>query len=239
MKRIEKTRGVFKGMHFCFTKEEAVERGIEWNSKWWEAETGEWTISDDGIVLKVLNIYVQTKNKVQSNYPHRIVKTAFGSWNGYKKAGAERPTSKMMMDNGEESPLERHSDLTNPNQRRRKAILQLIPRTGSVREAVKQISGTDNPLTIKRNVSFFLKGEGIAEEIGKAMSEYLKNNGIDEDWIVSQYKKMAQESESEKIKLEALDRLRELSGLMKKKSFGGDGFAGFTPEVMKSMKKTG
>jgi hypothetical protein len=231
-----KTKTVRGIPYFAFTKEEAKERGIEWKEDWRDAEKGDWALTDDGYIVLIRQVSVGKATGI------KLVTSAWGTFNNYVRKSDGQPSYKMYVDHPdrEKNSLTENANYKTPNNYQKKAILEMIKYTGSIKDAIRTVLPKEtSERAVVRKFNQFIRVDNIFYDIGVAMSDYLKRNGIDEDYIIKQYKAMAETATSEKIRLEALGKLAELSGVERKKGIDPQKFQGFTSNQISDMKKTG
>lgn len=210
-------------VHYVYTKAEAETSGIPYLEDWREVtEEGQWVLSDDGHVVQVLKISGANSSK-------RFIRTSVGSY---------VINERQKMDT---SPRECRYSLSGKQPMGKNRPVRITPKhvewaTRLVmgqdpREAYKQIWGSSSKSGnyISQVMYRFLRDEGMKALIKEQLKPLLTEVGITENFVLSGYKNLFENSQQDQVKKQCLDAMADLLGLNESKtpSLPSGGFPGF------------
>lgn len=192
------------------------------NHNWRTARELEWVLTDDGGVIQILR---------QGPMKHPGDRKNYSAHNGWCRTavGTFMQNNKTLMDTDFSSHPDRYrfnslNDIQANNVFKNRTELTKAERIfvacmisgnspeKSINEAYKNVTNW------RKKFLSLVKTERISNAIIKGVGEIAKKHGIDEDWILVQYKEIIESSKSPNARVSALRELAELIGMKNKLS---------------------
>ena len=209
-------------------------------SSWRKGNEGDWVYTDDGHICQILK-----KSKVNHptiKKPRTMVRTVCGSFI------CEQKTHKILGENGIAENIYTFSGKYKATYSRAKdrkmnsrefLFARYVASGADTVDAYKKAyPAAKDTRYINNKSKFLLQKKGIRTMIKKEKEELLKEAGVAPNWIVEQYKQIAEISERDSDRLRALEALAKMSGL-----FDTDTkheqltvFQGFTPKQLEALQ---
>ena len=207
---------------------------------WREGDEGDWVFTDDGYVLEILR-----KSKISHpsyKKPRTYVRTVCGSYiveqNSHRILGEKGIAENIYAFSGNyDSNKDYH---TNRKLKSREFLFARYVAEGydvvkSFKKAYPQASSSEY---IKKQASTLINKENIQEMVKEEIKKILNDEGVTPEWIIGQYKDIAELSERDTDKLRSLESLSKISGLFETetKKEQVSIWSGFTPEQIEGVK---
>lgn len=200
-----------------YTEEEAREVGIETISDWRRAEAGDWILTHDGRVLEVISR--RTERHENSIKEYCYIRTGYGEHGTHKNNiyAVKQVSSHDRRYNGQALLRD-----VRPTALQKTFVDNLI-RFGGIRadgmwnaesviRAYQSTYQDNNPEQALRRGVAILKRSKIKEYITMDMRDRLIENGLDDDWIIEQYKGIIHSDSPANVKLSAINRVSDMLG---------------------------
>ena len=199
------------------TEEESKELGIKPISNWREAKAGDWILTHDG---KVLEVYGRRSEKHASSIKEYVyIRTGYGEHGTHKnniyaikqKSSHDRRYSgKSLLRDVRPTALQ-------------KTFVDNLIRFGgigangmwdaeSVIRAYQSTYQDNNPEQSLRRGVAILKRSKIKDYVTMNLREKLIESGLDDDWIIDQYKEIIHSNRPANVKLSAINRVSDMLG---------------------------
>ena len=181
---------------------------------WREAKEGEWTIGDDGGVVQILRRGTMKSLATPKNSTRDWVRTIVGTF--YVGDDIEMDTDFGLHKN--RYTFSRTIDKTAEqvylrdkcNGREIDFALKVAVGINAT-QAYMQSFSQKNPRSAKISATILLRQERIQEVIRESLKEVLDKHGINDDYIITGFKRMHEEGADEKVSFSALKELGKMS----------------------------
>ena len=200
-----------------YTVAEAMEKGINALFDWRKAKKGDWVVTGDG---KVMEIIGRRKRHPKTNKkPFYLLRSGFGEHPTYKKnIYASKQIDyddrsyhgKKLLTNVKPTALQNaFADKLCMNHE--------VDKNGqfSSEDIISTYMGTfmeNNPTQALRRGMNLIKREYIRERISMNLREKFIEQGMDDDWVITQYKELIDGTQQSNTKLNAINRVSDLLG---------------------------
>lgn len=187
---------VYGKVHEIYTEDEAVEREIKFKKTWPEAEAGEWVKTDDGFVLQILKTGALGKR-------HRWLRTCIGTYPSHGRCTCEEREDRYTLGGKRSNPVR----IT----KRLRVFCALWAMSGDAIESYKHAYPTANDEGyIESRVNHVTQAACVQDEMKKHLREIAARVGVDEEYIMSKFKVLADAAEKDSDKLRALENLAKI-----------------------------
>ena len=218
----------------------ALNQGEKVKGTWREGDEGDWVLTDDGFILEILK-----KSKISHpSYKtlRTYVRTICGSYiveqNSHKILGEKGIADNIYAFSGNyDSNKDYH---TNRKLKSREFLFARYVAEGEdvVKSFKKAYPHAKSDSYIKERVSTLINKEEIQTMYKEEKQKLLKDNDVAPDWIVQQYKQIAELSDRDSDRLRSLEALAKMSGLFDtdEKKEQVSIWSGFSPEQIEGVK---
>jgi len=197
-----KKRGGAPRKYYFYTIEDAKRKNINNIVKSWrECKTGDWVLTDNNYVTKVIKrwkLYIRIACGVYHTkyYGFKFIATN-KKFSGYYYYNCLEPESKKKL------------------RQKKKDFLDLLFELGKWKDANYQFKkNTGNEYSLELFLKYIKRYKEIYREVMERFKEEALKVGAGYTWVFEAYKKIAIESKSDKFKIEAIDRIRDLLRMM-------------------------
>lgn len=206
MRELElKTRGGGTVLHKIYSVSEAEEYNVPYNICWREGKTGDWVLTDDDFVLQVLHRGAAGNRE--------FVRTCIGTY--VVGAGSRLDTE----------PRENRWTFSgkNPGAKRMSSRLQMVLQDIAVNgtnpvEAYLKVFKTKSRAAASNRIYRIMKTEEARKFMRKETRGALDELGMDELWILSQYKELIiSETVNDNAKVSALNKVVDIAEVIEEK----------------------
>lgn len=229
MRLIETRSGDYK----YYTPEEAEEQGIEYKENWRDGNEGDWVLTNDDWVVRVL-YRMRRQQQGQENGILRIATGTFATWDGVELHTEER-RDRWTISGKSAVDIIKERDPTI----RDKIFVKQFIETGDIKYAVN-IAYNGRSRNAKERLSrYILANKKVRQLIHEKVQEALDKHGISHEWVVAEYMKLFKETEDEKNKIKILRDIRDIRGTNEKEQTHRieGGFTGFNSKSVKAAKQ--
>ena len=201
-----------RGKRFLvYTVAEAMKKGINALFDWRKAEKGDWVVTGDGKVMEIIGR--RKKHPKTNKKPFYLLRSGFGEHPTYKK----NIYASKQIDYDDRS-YHGKKLLTNvkPTALQNAFVDKLcmnheVDRNGqfSSEDIISAYMGTfmeNNPTQALRRGMNLIKREYVRERISMNLRDKFIEQGMDDEWIVSQYKELIDETSQANTKLNAINK---------------------------------
>ena len=200
-----------------YTVAEAMKKGINALFDWRKAEKGDWVVTGDGKVMEIIGR--RKKHPKTNKKPFYLLRSGFGEHPTYKK----NIYASKQIDYDDRS-YHGKKLLTNvkPTALQNAFVDKLcmnheVDRNGqfSSEDIISAYMGTfmeNNPTQALRRGMNLVKRKYIRERISMNLREKFIEQGMDDEWVVSQYKELIDGTSQSNTKLNAINRVSDLLG---------------------------
>ena len=199
---------------------------------WRESKTGDWILTDDGQVCKVLKRGIFSSGK-------EYIRTLLGSYpirDNIQISG--KPADDIYRFTKSTRP--RHSKEKIESPTRREVVFAKYCANGMPPEqAYLRVFPTNNSKYAQTASNALLKTERIQKMVSEEVKKMLGNVGIDEEYLLYQAKNIIDNIDGrDSDKLRAIEMLMKISGMFPndKKTESLTVFQGFTPDQLKELE---
>jgi hypothetical protein len=183
-------------VHKVYTEDEAVEREIKFKEEWSEGQEGDWVKTDDGFVLQILKTGQLGKR-------HRWLRTAIGTYPSHGRCDCEERESRYTLGGHRNTPVR----LT----KRLRVFCRLWAMSGDAIESYKHAFPNANDENyIEARVNQVTRAECVQNEMYKHLREVAARVGVDEEYVMTRFKELAEDGEKDADKLRALENLAKM-----------------------------
>jgi len=226
--------------HYVYEDKDEVPSDITVRANWRNADIGDWILSDDGCVIQVLR-----KGKMKTTSGRNKVRVYLGTCTGTftTDKSSEMDTSKR--DNiysfGGKTKEDILLDRTILSQSE-ELFVQYLASGLPAREAYIKAFPTNKPGYASLMAGKLIKTERVRTAMKKELKPFLDKLGIDETWILSGIKDMAEFAEKDETQLKALFKLSDIMDMEDKSSskvtqLTGAVFKGFTDDLIEEAER--
>jgi len=207
---------------------------------WRNGNEGDWVTTDDGFILEILK-----KSKLSHpsyKTPRTYVRTICGSYiveqNSHKILGEKGIADNIYAFSGNYDSKKDYQ--ANRKLKSREFLFARYVAEGEniIKSFKKAYPNAKSDSYIKERVSTLINKEEIQTMYKEEKQKLLKDNDVEPDWIVQQYKQIAELSERDTDRLRSLEALAKMSGLFdtEEKKEQVSIWSGFTPEQIEGVK---
>ena len=203
-----KRRGKPNEQYEILTVSEAKERKIAYLEDWRQViREGDWIKTDDGYVAQVIKLgYLNTKLQKDG-----YVGICTGTF--LMRKGVELTTEKRECRSTFDGKFPNKTIRLNE---RVKEFVQLYASGIDRITAYMQVWPTDEPRYARVRSDALLKHEGVKKLLREEVKTALEKLGIDDEWLLTKYKTVVENTRSDTARLRAMDSLSEITGLKSK-----------------------
>jgi len=193
-----------------------------YRSDWRNASDGDWILTADDIVLRVLGrrICKEGKNK-KASY---LIRTGYGETPTYKPQMYARKMQDYEWDNRYKKNLVRN---VKPTALQSAFIQQLVDyfepdergiwKIPDLMDAYMSVYSDNNPSNALRRALAILRKESVKQVMSEQMKDRFLNIGVDDDYVANKYKNFIEDAGSPaNTRLQALNRVSDILGHVKK-----------------------
>jgi hypothetical protein len=205
-----------------FKRSEADATGIVYSADWRNASEGDWILTADDMVLRVLGrrICKRGKNKKSSH----LIRTGYGETPTYKPQLYARKLPDYEWDIRYKKNLVRNVKPTalqsafiqqlvdnfEPNDKGMWSIPDLI-------DSYMSVYCDNNPSTALRRALAILRKDSVKQVMSELMKDRFENIGVDDDYVANKYKDFIEDvGAPASTRLQALNRVSDILGHVKK-----------------------
>ena len=199
-----------------------------YRSDWRNASHGDWILTADDIVLRVLGrrICKEGKNK-KASY---LIRTGYGETPTYKPQMYARKMQDYEWDNRYKKNLVRN---VKPTALQSAFIQQLVDyfepdergiwKISDLMDAYMSVYSDNNPSNALRRALAILRKESVKQVMSEQMKDRFLNIGVDDDYVANKYKNFIEDAGSPaNTRLQALNRVSDILGHVKKEEKNTD-----------------
>jgi hypothetical protein len=227
----KKIKGVKHYLYDSIQEFYAHNENIVVRQNWRDGSEEDWIYTDDQYVCQILKVFKVGKNE--------CVRTVCGTFSRNNKKrqmlGEDGVADHIYSFSGKYTTAEDKAD----NQRHF-LFAKYIARGDDVIEAFrKAYPDAKSEEYIKSQTAKLLKKENVKKMIKEEIREILEEEGVTNNYLIGEYKTLADGGETDNTKLRALDSLAKISGLFdtqEKKTEELTVWAGFSPEQIEALK---
>jgi hypothetical protein len=188
---------------------------LSYKEDWRQGLTGDWVLSDDGMVMEVLRAILKSGKRRNGAY---ILKTAFGSYD----TGWNRPCTTEVGRDRHSITGTRKSDIGNLDRLSRDKLEQFVylyahgmqPAAAFANAFLKQRVTRKEVSQANR----LLARPEVREMVKASIQTTLEKLGITDEYVLGKYKRLIDNAENEATTLGALNKLAEIVGLIGNKA---------------------
>ena len=203
-----KVRGIW---HHVYDKMDEVPKKFNPKSDWRNAEIGDWVLADDGCVIQVLRKGEMKKDKGR-NKVRGYVGTCTGTFATGKKTKMDTSKRDNIYSFGGKDREQLLLDRTALSQSE-ELFVQYLASGMLPREAYLKAYPTNNPGYANLMSGKLVKTERVKTAMKKELKPFLDKLGIDETYILSGIKDLADFAEKDDVQLKALFKLSDIMDL--------------------------
>ena len=232
---------VNKVQHTVFDSEDEVPSEVHYLRDWRDASLSDWVLADDGSIIQVLRMGTMMKPK------GRVRKVAYiGTCTGtfvISKKG-KMDTSRRINIYSIGGNIERNERLDERKSlsTREEIFVQYLSGGMDPRKAYLKAFPTNNPLYAGMRAGQLVKTKRIRSRMKKELEPYMKELGLNENYVLSNIKEVIDSCDKDDTKLKALFKLADIMDMEDKSrtqitSMTGALFQGFTPEALEEVER--
>ena len=205
-----------------FKRSEADATGMIYSADWRNASEGDWVLTADDMVLRVLGkrVCYQGKNK-KTSY---LIRTGYGETPTYKPQMYARKIADYEWDIRYKKSLVRN---VKPTALQSAFIQQLVDNfepgvngmwdIPDLIDAYMSVYCDNNPSNALRRALAILRKESVKHVMSEVMKDRFENIGVDDDYVANKYKDFIEDNTSPATtRLQALNRVSDILGHVKK-----------------------
>ena len=231
---------IAKGWHTVYEDIEEVPKDLIVVPDWRDAEIGDWILSDDGCIIQVLR-KGEMKTAKGRNKVRGYVGTCTGTFTTDVKTRMDTSKRINVYSFGGKHRQDILLDRTTLSQSE-ELFVQYLTSGMSPREAYMKAYPTNKPGYANIMAGKLVKTERIKTAMKEELKPILEKLGIDEGFILSSIKEVAEFSEKEETQLKALFKLADIMDLEDKGSskitqVSGAVFQGFTDNMIEGAER--
>ena len=232
---------VNKVQHTVFDSEDEVPSEVHYIRDWRDASLSDWVLADDGSIIQVLRMGTMMKPK------GRVRKVAYiGTCTGtfvISKKG-KMDTSRRINIYSIGGNIERNERLDERRSlsTREEIFVQYLSGGMDPRKAYLKAFPTNNPFYAGMRAGQLVKTKRIRSRMKKELEPYMKELGLNENYVLSNIKEVIDSCDKDDTKLKALFKLADIMDMEDKSrtqitSMTGALFQGFTPEALEEVER--
>ena len=201
-----------------FDKKEAESLNIIFTSDWRNAEKGDWILTSDDKVVKVLN--KRTTIKKSHKKPITFIRIGYGEVPTYKSGIYSREYKDWHWENGHRYELTKDIKPTLKQSMFVDKLVELgdIDKEGmwsyeSIVSAYQNVYKDNNPNTSLQRGLHILRKKRVKEHMSKLMKDKFDDIGVTDEYVAVKYKNFIEDDDiSAGVRLNALNKVSELKG---------------------------
>lgn len=201
-----------------FDKEEAESLNIIFKDDWRNAKKGDWILTFDEKVVKVLNR--RTTIKKSHKKPITFIRIGYGEVPTYKSNIYAREYKDWHWDNGHRYELTKDIKPTLKQSMFVNKLIELgdIDKEGmwsyeSIVSAYQNVYKDNNPTTSLQRGLHILRKKRVKEHMSKLMKDKFDDIGVSDEYVAIKYKNFIEDEDiSAGVRLNALNKVSELKG---------------------------
>lgn len=217
-----------KEAHYVYPRAEADREGIPYVEKWREVEReGQWVLTDDGYVVEALAI-----SKMRGG--SRTIRTCTGTFLISPSIVLDtKPRESRYTLNG--IPVNRQPFRMTD---RIEVWARLYANGMNPFKAFRQVFGGSSTAHAERRIHYLLRQREVMDVVKDELDSLLKKLGIDEEFILKNFKELAEDADNDNARIAATKALANIVGLMKpREPASSNVFLGFQTEELKQLEK--
>lgn len=217
-----------------YTPKEAKEKDIEYYENWRDGDKGDWVLTDDGWIVRVLYRKRRTVNEVNKNGIIRIATGTFPTREG-TELHTEHKGNRFTIGGRSSVEAIRERD---PTIRDEIFVKQFID-TGDKYKAAEIAYHDRTDKAQKRIAANLLRNEKVRNLVSKKAQEAFQDLGIDFKWVAKNYKSLFDEVDDDKEKRKLLENIADIIGMnekTKKKQIEGS-YSGFSSKSVEAAEE--
>ena len=205
-----------------FDRSEADALGMAYRSDWRNASDGDWILTADDIVLRVLGR--RSYNAPNTKKDYYLIRTGYGETPTYKPQMYARKMQDYEWDIRYKKNLVRN---VKPTALQSAFIQQLVDhfepnesgiwKIPDLIDAYMSVYCDNNPSNALRRALAILRKESVKQVMSELMKDRFLNIGVDDDYVANKYKNFIEDAGSPaNTRLQALNRVSDILGHVKK-----------------------
>ena len=205
-----------------FERSDADALGMVYRSDWRNASDGDWVLTADDMVLRVLGR--RTYNVPNTKKDHYLIKTGYGEIPTYKPQLYSRKQPDYEWDIRYKKNLVRN---VKPTALQSAFIQQLVDhyepdinglwKVPDLIDCYMSVYSDNNPSNSLRRALAILRKESVKKVMSEEMKDRFFNIGVDDDYVANKYKDFIEDAGSPaNTRLQALNRVSDILGHVKK-----------------------
>ena len=228
--------------HVVYDSIEEFPDTMHYLKDWKEGDLGDWVLADDGCIIQILRVgtFAKPKGKIRTL---KYVGTCTGTFlcrEGYSMDCDRRESIYTLSGKNPSTHVNERAEVTQREQLFAQFVSQGLDKTEAYLRAYK----TDKKGYAKLQAGVLLKQERVRTAMKESLKPVLDQLGINDNFVLTGIKQVAQDGEKDADRLRALFELADILEMKESKkeitAIGAAMFKGFLPEnteIIEERKK--